>query len=148
MAKIVAGAGAQQRQDVTQRVAVFFVGIGFVHRVGRRSGGLGQPRDMDGRHVVGNLLEPLGHGRHRQNDVHHAGRDGAARHGVVFGVFGLLRERDAALFLDARQAHRPVRPAARQHDADRARGVHVGQRAEEFVDGDARALRLAGGRHA
>ncbi|MNV12961.1 hypothetical protein D3C71_1035880 [compost metagenome] len=96
---------------------------------------------MHRRHIVGNLLEPLGHGRYRQDDVDHARGDGAARHGVVLGVFGLLGERDAALLLDARQPQRPVRPAARQHDADRPRGVYIGQRAEELVDGNTTALR-------
>ena len=87
------------------------------------------------------LLRDVGH---RQNDVDHAGFDGAARHRLELRIAGFLRQVMPPV-PDARQPHRTVGTAAGKHDADGVGVVGVGQRAEEQVDGHlhaALALRL------
>jgi hypothetical protein len=87
---------------------------------------------------VDQLLRHLDHGQH---EVDHAGADGRQRHAVVLGVGGQLHDRDAALFLDAREPTAPSRAGAGQDDRHRALAVHLGQGAEEQVDGDVLAAR-------
>ena len=77
----------------------------------------------------------------RQHDVDLAGGDGALRHAVVFGVAGRLRDDDAARLLEPRDAGRAVGAGARQHDADRALAVRVGEGAKEQIDDDVAAAR-------
>jgi len=155
MAEIVAGAGAQRGEDLAQRQLVG-LGLGLrldvVHLarldrgvlavLGRRH----RAELLEQRlHVAAQFDQLLRDVGHRQNDVDHAGFDGAARHRLELRIAGFLRQGDAALFLDARQPHRTVGTAAGKHDADGVGVVGVGQRAEEQVDGHlhaALALRL------
>ena len=112
----------------------------FGHRVGVRNldaPGISPEREK----LVGDL-------RRRQDDVDLAGGDGARRHAVVLGVGRRLRDDDAAMLLQARDAGRSVAAGAREHDADRPLAVGLGQGAEEVVDDDvatagARRLRQA-----
>ena len=129
--KIMAGLGPQQHEDLLHRV------LGLWRRRCQ------QPRQlaigMDG---VGDQL-----GRHlggRQHIVDHAGGDRAARHAVELGRFGFLRHHHAGLALDRARAQRAVAAGAREHDADRALTLVLGQRAEEEIDRQALTPRRRG----
>jgi len=79
----------------------------------------------------------------RPHPVDHAGRDRRARHAAVLG-FGILRDGQAAAFVDALDADRAVAVEARQHHRDRMRTVRVGERAEEKIDRDVPARGMLG----
>ena len=86
-------------------------------------------------------------GRHlgrRQHIVHQAGGDGAARHAVVFGGFGVLRHRHAAFALDRPHPLGAVTAGAREHDADGPLALVLGQGAEEEVNRQTMAARRGG----
>ena len=120
------GLGAQQDEDLCHRV--FFWGSrGGDVRLAERVRGVS---DELCRHLSG-----------RQNKVHQAGGDGAVRHPVVFGGFGLLRHDHAALALDRPHPQSAVAAGAGEHDADGALMLILGQGAEEEVDGQALAVR-------
>ena len=55
-----------------------------------------------------------------QDQVDRAGLDRAARHAVVAGLVGVLRDDQAAVFLERPQAEAAVGAGARQDDADGA----------------------------
>ncbi|MNN12373.1 hypothetical protein D3C81_1253610 [compost metagenome] len=76
----------------------------------------------------------LRHFNHRQHEVDHARIDGSLRHAVELGVRRCLGHGDAALFLDARQTDRAIRAGARQHQAECALTVYIGQIAEKQID--------------
>jgi len=73
---------------------------------------------------------------HRERPVDHAGGDGAARHGGMAALLRVLRDRQAAPFLDPLDADGAVALGARQHHRRAVRAVRVGQRAEQQVHGD------------
>ena len=80
--------------------------------------------------------------RGRQNQIHEVGGDGAARHGVVLGVGGVLGDGDAAVFFDSLEAEGAVGPCPREYHADGVSPVSGGQGAQKYVDGHAPAARL------
>ncbi|MGF6745395.1 hypothetical protein OKW36_001031 [Paraburkholderia sp. MM5482-R1] len=136
MSEIVCGAGAQNHHDFAQRALGRLVDRVFLGLVRLRGRQMDFPR---GGPQIEQPLRHLGRGHH---EVGHAGRDCAARHAVVFGLGRVLHERDAAHFLDARQADRAVRARSRHHDAYRAFAVRLGERAEKQID--ARAASFLG----
>jgi len=77
--------------------------------------------------------DPRRHLLHRQHDIDEAGRDGVARHIAVFGLAGVLRERKAAVFLDALESSRTVGTSTGQDHADRPRTVRLGKRMKKDV---------------
>ena len=85
--------------------------------------------------------QPGWHFGRRQNIVHQAGRDGAARHAVVLGGVGGLRDDHAALALDRSYPQRAVAAGAREHDADGPLVLILGQGSEEKVDGHPQTAR-------
>ncbi len=92
------------------------------------------------------MARDVGHelGRHlggRKHVVHQPGGNGALRHAVVFGRFGVLCHRHAALAFDRAYPLRAVAARAGEHDADRAFMLVLGERAEEEVDRQAMAAR-------
>jgi len=106
--KIMARMGAQQDADLFQRV------------FGLR--GRGRDRAESFAEGVGGVGDELGgHLRRRQDIIRKAGGDGAPRHAVVLGGFGVLRHDHAPLGLD--------RPLA----------LVLGEAVEEKVDGLAHA---------
>ena len=65
-----------------------------------------------------------------QNEIHHAGGDGAARHAVEFGGF-ILGEGDAPFGFDGPQSERAVRGRAGEDHSDRIALPILRQRAEK-----------------
>jgi hypothetical protein len=94
------------------------------------------PRRVPG---AGDLVQLGGDRVGRQREVGPAAVDGAPGHPVELGGRGVLREGDAADLLDRLEPERSVGAGARQHDADGARGLILGQGAEEVVDRQVRA---------
>jgi hypothetical protein len=140
LVEVVAGACAQQHQDVTQRLVVAALRR-LPCRVRTRRSPVTRRRQDDLLHVLPQLQQALRHVAYRQHEIHRAGADGVARHVVVFRVLGCLGQRDAAVLLDAADADRAVRTRAREHDGYGVRPAFDGQRAEQEVDGeDAAAL--------
>ena len=131
LGKVVAGLGAQQDEDLLQRV---------LELGGRKGGGLGQL--AKGVRGVGDELR--GHLGRRQFVVHQAGADGAARHAVELGRGRVLRHDHAALTLDGAHALGAVAAGAREDDADGPLALLPGEGAEEKIDGQTQAARLGG----
>ena len=144
VAEVVAGARAQRDEDVAQHL------VGLVPgrrqpRLRRQSlVRLGDRRQVDVARGGAEVDQLARHLRHRQHEVDRRGGDRAARHAVEVGLVGHLREGQAALLLDVRNARRAVGARARQHDADGARAMRLRQRAEEQVDGHVAAARAIG----
>ena len=76
--------------------------------------------------------------------VHGAGRDRAARHAVIAGLVGVLRDDKAAVLLHRLQAKAAVGAGARQDDADGARAAVLGQRMQQEIERQARAMTRLG----
>ncbi len=115
-------------------------------RPGRRRPGRKRP---DGRRrgrrrgspaVAGQRAREHRNGRHL---VHQPGADGAARHPVIAGLRRVLHQDQAARLLDRPQPGAPVRPGPRQHHAGGARAVRLGQRRQQAVERQPRAVRRA-----
>nr|WP_255604410.1 hypothetical protein [Oscillochloris sp. ZM17-4] len=127
--EVVAGLGAQRDTDLLDRIDGLGGGGGC--RVRR-------PQAEDVARIGDELRR---HGRRLQHIVDHTGGDGAAGHAVVLGALGGLRHGHAALALDGAQAEGAIAAGAREHDADRALVLVLGQRAEQVVDRQAQAAR-------
>jgi hypothetical protein len=80
-------------------------------------------RDQARRELIG--------GQHLVDD---ASRDRAARHAVEFRVLRCLGKQEAAGRVDRHRAAGAVRAGPREHDADAALAVGLGERGEEDVD--------------
>ena len=117
--EIVAGPNLEQHQDVAQCTRVVEV-IGRLRPIHLR-----QPGEI--------RADPRRHLLHRQHDINKAGRDGVARHIAVFGLAGILRDREAAMFLDALESSRTVGTSPGQNHADRPRTVRLGKRTKKDV---------------
>ena len=129
MAEIVCRARAQDHHDLAQRTLGGLVGesllaLAFL-RIRKMNLFRGQPQ----------IEQPLRHLRGGEHEIDHARGNRAARHAVVLRFGGILRERDAAHFLDARETRGAVRTRAGKHDADRSFAMGLRERAEEHVDG-------------
>ncbi len=85
--EVVAGPDLEQHQDVAQ-------GARVVEVIGRR-------RPIHFRQPGLIRADPRRHLLHWQHDINKAGGDGVARHIAVFGLARILRDREAAMFLDA-----------------------------------------------
>ena len=131
LGKVVAGLGAQQDEDLLQRV----LDLG-----GRDSAVLRVPA----KGVRGVADELRGHLGRQQFVVHQAGADGAARHAVELGRGRVLRHDHAALTLDRAHPLGAVAAGAREDDADGPLALLLGERAEEKIDGQTQAARLGG----
>ncbi len=70
----------------------------------------------------------------RQDIIHHAGGDGAARHAIELRGAHFLGEGGAARSLDRLQAQRPIRCGSRHNHAERPASAVRRQGAEEIVD--------------
>ena len=77
----------------------------------------------------------------REHVVHQPGGNGAARHAVVLGRFGILCHRHAAPAFDRPHSLRAVAARAGEHDADSAFMLVLCERAEEEVDRQAMTAR-------
>ena len=91
--------------------------------------------------VLPEVDQAIAHVGRRQDDIDLAGGHGVLRHVAVLRIGRCLRQHDTALFLQPRDACRPVGPRAGEDDADRSRAVRVGERPEEVVDDDMPARR-------
>ncbi len=87
--------------------------------------------------------EDFGNLRHREHEVHGAGHDRAARHAVILGIVWILHDNQPALLLDRLQPQAAVAAGSRQDHADRAFAELFGQRVQEEVERQARAVTLA-----
>jgi hypothetical protein len=92
-----------------------------------------QPRGL-------HLEQRLAHGLGRQHPVDQPGGDGGQGHAVEARRGGVLHEGEAPGLLHLLEAQAPVAPGAGEHDGHRALAVVLGQRGEEQVDGQVRAL--------
>ena len=111
----------QQLDDRGQPVARTLIGFDIaLGGGGARTGELGQ-----GARHVGN----------RQDVVHHAGFDGAARHAVEGGFREGLRDDQSLCVVDGLQAEAAIAAGAGQHHAGGARARIGGQRIEQVVEG-------------
>ena len=93
---------------------------------------------------IGMAVEPhqlAGDFRRRQNIIHPAVVDGAARHAVVLGGLLVLGEGHASLGLHRLEAERAVGPFAGQDDADGAVALRPRQGAEQVIDRHVQAVR-------
>ena len=99
LGEVVPGLGAQQDEDLFQRV--FDLGSRGLGGTGYFAERVGDVGDELGRHL----------GR-RQYIVHQTGGDGAARHAVVLGGFGVLRHDHATLALDRPHAQGAIAASA------------------------------------
>ena len=129
LGEVVASLGAQQQKDFFQRI------FGFLDRRRGRKGCFSE-RVRD---VSDKLCWHFGR---RQHIIHQSGGNGATRHAVVFGGFGILRHRHAAFGLDRSHALSPVATSAREYDADGPLVLVEGQGAEEKVNWKALAARF------
>ncbi len=85
--------------------------------------------------MAGDACQFLGDLSRRQHKISRAELSaGAARHVGILGAFLILRERDAALGLDGRQAQRPVRAGAGKNHPDGLAFPVLRQGAEKNVD--------------
>ena len=126
----MAGLGAEQDEDFFQRAL----------RLGC-AGRLEAPASGEVRGVSDQLLRHFG----RRHDVIDETRgNGAARHAVEFGRFGILRDDQAVLALDGANAKCAVGPGAGKDDPDGALALVLGEGAEEEVDGQTLSARRRG----
>ena len=121
LGKVMGGLGTQQDEYLFQRA----LGLG-------RIDGHRQPGLAEGVHGIGD--EPRRHFVRRQFVVHQAGGNGAARHAVELGGFGILRHDHAALALDCAHALGSIASHARKHNADGPLTLVLGERTKEKVD--------------
>ena len=88
--------------------------------------------------------ERLGNLGHRKHKVHRARHDRAARHAVIAGLVGILRDDEPAFFLHGLQPEAAVGPGSRKDHADGARAALLRQRVQQKVERQARAMTRLG----
>ena len=71
--------------------------------------------------------ERVRNARQRKGKVDRAGQDRASRHAVEGGLFRVLRDDEAALFLDGFQAEAAIGARSRKDHADRALSILLRQ---------------------
>ena len=81
---------------------------------------------------------------HRQYEVGTAGHDGAPRHAVESGLLRVLHDDEPAFLLHRLQSETAVGAGPGEDRADGALTAFLGQRAQEEVEGHARAMALQG----
>ncbi len=84
----------------------------------------------------------FGNFRRRQHVIDRPGQNGVARHAVIAGLFGVLRDDQPAFFLDRLQPGAAVGAGPRKHDANRAGGKFLGQRMQQEIERQPRAVTL------
>jgi hypothetical protein len=124
--EVVAGAVAQQREDLGQRLLVVFGAV-----VDRR---------RRGENFVAVRQNPAGDQGRGQDEVDQARRDRVARHLFELRLRGVLDDHEPVVFLHPPHSHRAVRTRPGEDHADRTRPVRAGKRAEERVDRGAALL--------
>ena len=88
--------------------------------------------------------ERVGDFGHRKHKVHRARHDRAARHAVIAGLVGILRDDEPAIFLHGLQPKAAVGPRSRKDHADGARTALLCQRVQQKVEGQARPMTRLG----
>ena len=88
--------------------------------------------------------ERLGNLGHRKHKVDRAGHDRAARHAVIAGLVGVLRDDEPAFFLHGFQPEAAVGPGSRKDHADGARAAFLRQRVQQEIERQARAVTRLG----
>ncbi len=86
---------------------------------------------LEARIVRANARRHVGHWQH-QIDLPR--RDGVVRHIGIRRFIWRLRDRQAAVLLDALEPRRSIGAGAGQDDANGTRAVRVGERAKKHVD--------------
>ena len=89
--------------------------------------------------VLEDRVRNLRRGKHQ---IDRAGQDRAARHAVITGLLRILRDHQAALFLDRLQPGAAVGAGSRKDDADGAGAEFLGQRMQQEIERQARAMAL------
>ena len=145
--EIVPRVAAQLQEDLLQQ-RLAGLGVAYAGAQRRGQGVILDFRQPDLAGVTPQLQQLLWHLGHGQHQVDHAGFDGSPGHAVVLGIVRGLNQGHAALLLDPRQPHGTVGAGARQHHAECMVLVHVGQVAEEQVNGHVVATAAIGGGHA
>src|SRR5262249_35965701 len=79
-------------------------------------------------------LDLLGHVVHREYDVYGTGGDGTLRHAAVLGLARMLRQGEAAVFLDLANSERAVRTGTAQDYTDGLLAVCLGERSQKMID--------------
>ena len=79
--------------------------------------------------------ERVGNFGHRKHKVDRARHDRAARHAVIAGLIGVLRDDEPAFFLHGFQPKAAIGPGSRKDHADGARTALLGQRVQQEVEG-------------
>ena len=72
-----------------------------------------------------------------QNEIDGAGRDGAARHPLIFGLVGILGDDETAHFLDRLGADAAIVAGAGKDDANGTLAEILGERLQQHVEGHA-----------
>jgi uncharacterized protein (DUF2249 family) len=150
MREIVTGACLQKAQNIAQsgfvdavRTPVTGLSVGFEDRFSRwRLRG----RENQLIFVLDEAHQSRRHFVDAQNPIDHAGLNRGARHAIVFGFFGVLRDGDATMFFDALNANRSVGIETRKHNGHSAPALRRGQRTEKEVDRHALAELVFHGR--
>lgn len=105
-------------------------------------------RQRGGRGRIGGLPgageKRLGDLRHRRDQIHRPGTDGAARHAVVIGLLGILGDGEAALHPDGLEADGAVRAGSRKHHPHGGVAIFARQRLQQEIERQARAVRRLG----
>ena len=82
--------------------------------------------------------------RHGQDEVHRTRNDGASGHAGIAGLVGVLRDDQAAVFLDRLQAQAAIRAGARQDHAGGERPAVGGQGVQQEIEGQSRTMTRQG----
>ena len=131
MVKILPGVRIQQRQHLLQALPGRLVG----HEPWQPGRSIAEQAALaDGLHDVAHFQEPGRNIGGWQHEVHHARIDRRLGHAAFLGVARELRDRHAAMLLDAGQAGHTVRTHAGEHHADRPLAVRFCQGTQEDVD--------------
>ena len=88
--------------------------------------------------------ERLGNFGHRQHEVDPARHDRAARHAVIAGLVGILRDDQPAFFLHGLQPEAAVGAGAGKDHADGACPAVLRQRVQQEIERQARAMTRLG----
>ena len=84
--------------------------------------------------MIGNPPDFPRDGVRRQNDVHKAGANCAARHGIELCALFTLREGQTASCFDRAQTSRAITAGSGKHDADTPRSAFFSERFKKMVD--------------
>ena len=84
--------------------------------------------------------ERIGDFGDRKHKVHRARHDRAARHAVIAGLVGILRDDESAFFLHRFQSEAAIGAGSRKDHADGARAIFLGQRMQQKIEGQPRAV--------